>query len=89
MAYVISHNSGGTSASCCISSKTASALHGIKRDMLVYDPFMGIGNTALACIRLKVNYIGTEIDSQYIKVAQEQISGKIETYLQGDEDKLI
>jgi len=64
-------------------------LHGIKPNMLVYDPFMGIGNTALACIRLKVNYIGTEIDPQYIKIAEEHISGKIETYLQGDEDELI
>ena len=25
-------------------------LHGIKMNMLVYDPFMGIGRTALACI---------------------------------------
>jgi site-specific DNA-methyltransferase (adenine-specific) len=57
--------------------------------MLVYDPFMGIGTTALTCIRLKVNYIGTEIDPQYIKVAMEQISGRIEQYLQGDEDVLI
>jgi site-specific DNA-methyltransferase (adenine-specific) len=64
-------------------------LHGIKPNMLVYDPFMGIGNTALACKRLRVNYLGTEIDPQYIKVAEEQISGMIDTYLQGDEDKLI
>ena len=64
-------------------------LHGIRPNMLVYDPFIGIGTTALACIRLKVNYIGTEIDAQYIKVAQEQISGNIEQYLQGDEDTLI
>jgi site-specific DNA-methyltransferase (adenine-specific) len=64
-------------------------LHGIKPNMLVYDPFMGIGTTALACIRLKVNYIGTEIDPQYIKVAHEQISENIEQYLQGDEDALI
>ena len=45
-------------------------LHGIKKDMIVYDPFMGIGTTALACIQLGVNYLGTEIDPQYIKVAQ-------------------
>jgi site-specific DNA-methyltransferase (adenine-specific) len=56
-------------------------LHGIKPNMLVYDPFMGIGNTALACVRLGVNYIGTEIDGGYIKIANEQISGNIETYL--------
>lgn len=55
-------------------------LHGIKPNMLVYDPSMGIGNTALARIRLKVNYIGTEIDPQYIKAAQEQISRKIERF---------
>jgi site-specific DNA-methyltransferase (adenine-specific) len=48
-------------------------LHGLKKDMIVYDPFMGIGTTALVCIQLDVNYLGTEIDPQYIKVAQEDI----------------
>ena len=41
--------------------------------MIVYDPFMGIGTTALACIRLGVNYLGTDIDAEYIKVAMEDI----------------
>jgi DNA modification methylase len=41
--------------------------------MVVYDPFIGMGTTALACMRLGVNYIGTEIDSEYIKVAFEDI----------------
>jgi site-specific DNA-methyltransferase (adenine-specific) len=35
---------------------------------------MGIGTTALACLRLGVNYIGTEIDDEYIKVARENIT---------------
>ena len=48
-------------------------LHGIKKGMLVYDPFMGIGNTALACIQLNVNFIGTEIDYGYIQSAEERI----------------
>lgn len=48
-------------------------LHGIKKGMLVYDPFMGIGNTALACIQLNVNFIGTEIDYEYIQSAKERI----------------
>ena len=48
-------------------------MHGVKKDMIVYDPFMGIGTTALACIRLGVNYLGTEIDAEYIKVAMEDI----------------
>ncbi len=64
-------------------------LHGIKPNMLVYDPFMGIGNTAIACGRLGVNYIGTEIEEGYIKIAEERISGKIDTYLHGDEEDLI
>jgi site-specific DNA-methyltransferase (adenine-specific) len=37
---------------------------------------MGIGTTALACIRLGVNYLGTEIDAEYIKVAMEDIEKK-------------
>jgi site-specific DNA-methyltransferase (adenine-specific) len=44
-------------------------MHGIKQDMVVYDPFMGIGTTVLACIKLGVNYLGTEIDTEYLKVA--------------------
>jgi site-specific DNA-methyltransferase (adenine-specific) len=51
-------------------------LHGVKPDMLVYDPFMGIGATALACLKLQVNYIGTEIDREYIKVAEDNIKKK-------------
>lgn len=44
-------------------------LHGIRKDMIVYDPFMGIGSTALACLQLEVDFIGTEIDIGYIKAA--------------------
>ncbi len=38
--------------------------------MLVYDPFTGSGSTALACLSLNVDYIGTEIDNEYIKLAE-------------------
>ena len=48
--------------------------HGIKKNMLVYDPFMGLGNTALACVRLGVDYVGTEIDKRYIKISKKIIS---------------
>ncbi len=44
-------------------------LHGLKDDMLVMDPFLGIGNSALACRNLKVNFIGFEIDPEYFRVA--------------------
>lgn len=34
---------------------------------------MGSGQTALAAIRLKRNYIGYEINQDYIKLAQQRI----------------
>ena len=68
-------------------------LHGLEKDMVVYDPFMGIGTTALACIRLGVNYIGTEIDLEYIKVALEDIHRKkemaIDTWLREDNSDIL
>jgi site-specific DNA-methyltransferase (adenine-specific) len=48
-------------------------LHGIDKTNLVLDPFMGIGNTAVACLRLGVEYIGFEIDESYVKVAKKRI----------------
>lgn len=49
-------------------------LHGVKPNMIVYDPFMGVGSAALACLKLGVNYLGTEIDESYIKEANHLIS---------------
>jgi site-specific DNA-methyltransferase (adenine-specific) len=40
---------------------------------------MGIGTTALACINLNVNFLGTEIDKEYIKIANEKIKSKYRT----------
>ena len=51
-------------------------LHGIKKGLIAYDPFMGIGSTALACIDAGVNYVGTDIDKSYIEMAQERIKEK-------------
>lgn len=48
-------------------------LHGTKKDLLVLDPFAGIGNTALACQKLKVNFIGFEIDPYYLKTAAKRL----------------
>lgn len=48
-------------------------LHGISKNTLVYDPFMGIGTTAIACLKLHVDFIGTEIDNHYIKIANDRI----------------
>jgi site-specific DNA-methyltransferase (adenine-specific) len=43
--------------------------HGIKPNMVVLDPFMGIGTTGVACQNLGVNFIGFEIDTGYIQIA--------------------
>jgi site-specific DNA-methyltransferase (adenine-specific) len=48
-------------------------LHGLKKTKLVLDPFMGIGNTAIACVRLGIDYIGFEIDKTYVEIAEQQI----------------
>ena len=54
-------------------------LHGRTPDTVVCDPFMGIGNTALACITLGVHYIGFEIDHEYCDCAEERIRRRTPT----------
>ena len=44
-------------------------LHGLERCRLALDPFSGIGSTAVACLRLQVDFAGFEIDEQYNRVA--------------------
>jgi len=44
-------------------------LHGIKEKMVVMDPFLGIGSTAIASTRLGVSFVGFEIDRGYIEEA--------------------
>ena len=47
--------------------------HGLSKTNLVLDPFMGIGTTAIACIHLKVDFIGFEIDEEYFEIANKCI----------------
>lgn len=42
-------------------------LHGTTNTKKVLDPFMGIGNTSLACLKLGISCIGFEIDNEYYK----------------------
>jgi site-specific DNA-methyltransferase (adenine-specific) len=48
-------------------------LHGLDKTKLVLDPFMGIGNTAIACTELGVDWIGFEIDEYYANVTMERV----------------
>ena len=44
-----------------------------KPNSLVYDPFMGTGTTAKACIIDKHNYIGSELSKKQVDYANERI----------------
>lgn len=44
-------------------------LHGIRRTRTVMDPFLGLGSTAVAAARLRVGFIGMELDEHYLKEA--------------------
>ena len=48
-----------------------------KKGILVYDPFMGTGTTAIGCIKEKCEYIGSEISRRYVDIAEKRI--KVET----------
>ena len=40
---------------------------------IVFDPFMGSGTTGIACMNLKRNFIGTELDSEYFEIAKSRV----------------
>jgi site-specific DNA-methyltransferase (adenine-specific) len=43
---------------------------------LVLDPFCGAGNTGLACKQTGHDFIGIDIDPEYIKLAKERVCGR-------------
>lgn len=46
---------------------------GCPENGLIYDPFMGSGSTAEACIRAKRNYIGSEMSLEYLDIANKRL----------------
>jgi len=44
-----------------------------KQGETVIDPFMGVGSTGVACVKLKRKFIGIEIDEGYFNIACERI----------------
>lgn len=48
-----------------------------KEGDLVYDPFMGTGTTAIACIRENRNYIGSELSARYCEWARRRIKNEV------------
>ena len=45
-------------------------------DMLVYDPFIGSGTTAVACERLGIQWLGSEINPDYCEIANKRIKAE-------------
>jgi len=50
--------------------------HGLDRANLILDPFMGIGTTAVAALRLGKDFIGFDIDKKYIEIANDWIESE-------------
>jgi site-specific DNA-methyltransferase (adenine-specific) len=50
-------------------------LHGRSRIETAMDPFTGLGSTAVACARLGINFIGSDIDETYLQEAALRTEG--------------
>ncbi len=48
-------------------------LHGVERAGTVLDPFMGLGSTAIAAGRLGLDFVGIEMDRDYLDDAIERV----------------
>ena len=51
----------------------------LPENSVIFDPFMGSGTTALACIDLGYDFIGCEIDRNYYEIAKQRINTESET----------
>ena len=60
-------------------------LAGCPKDGIILDPFMGAGTTALVSIKEQRNFIGIELNSEYIKIASDRIQPELaQLRLDGD-----
>jgi site-specific DNA-methyltransferase (adenine-specific) len=46
---------------------------------LIFDPYIGSGTTAIAAIREKRKYLGSEISNNYFKIANKRIENELKT----------
>ena len=46
------------------------------KDDIILDPFMGSGTTAVACKQLNRNFVGIELEQQYIDIANERLKNE-------------
>lgn len=50
------------------------SLYAVGDDVTVYDPFMGSGTTAVACQRMGLNCVGSEISENQVKWARDRLN---------------
>lgn len=48
-----------------------------KENDLILDPYLGSGTTARACLNLKRNFIGIEINEKYCKIAENRLKQQV------------
>ena len=52
------------------------------KDDIIFDPFMGVGSTGVAALRLGRRFIGVELDKVYFQAAQERINKELDDAIQ-------
>jgi DNA modification methylase len=51
-------------------------LSGCPMGGVILDPFMGAGTTGLVAKKLNRNYLGIELNPEYVKIAENRIAGQ-------------
>lgn len=59
---------------------------GINEGSVVYDPFVGTGTTILAGLKLNMNCVGTDLDSDYLSFAKNRIDYFLNNYTRKSEN---
>ncbi len=52
-------------------------LHGVSRIHLAVDPFVGLGSSAVAAVRLGLPFIGFDVDEEYLATAARRVDAAI------------
>lgn len=55
-------------------------LHGLRDNLVVMDPFLGIGSSAVASSRLGVSFVGFDIDKDYIAETISRLNSSIDIF---------
>ncbi len=52
-------------------------LHGVERVKLAIDPFLGLGSSAVAAVRMGTDFVGVELDQYYLDLAIERVRTEV------------